>query len=218
MQNLTLLVIFIALFFLPAQAFSKGKPHQSEISKTAYSVDSKHKTTISFFNATEGSLKIYWLDFKGDRMLYRDLPVGKAHKQQTFMTHPWLVADKEGNALAIYYPDSKPRKIILEESAANNKFEGLYECRQYDKKGKNDYHYVTIERKGTTDLKWSNRAGLEWVFTGDDNALMFDVGEDCPYFKSGFTRAKFKVDAAGVVVGVFGPGQEYYAKQKNFSK
>ena len=77
---------------------------------------------------------------------------------------------------------------------------------------------MTIKRKGSSGLEWSNRAGSGWLFTENDNNLMFNVGEDCPYFKTGFTRAKFKADASGVIVGVFGPGGEYYKKQERFSR
>jgi hypothetical protein len=42
---------------------------------------------------------------------------------------------------------------------------GNYENHLYDKGGKNDWHYVTINKADDTTLKWSNRAGVSWTLT-----------------------------------------------------
>ena len=96
MRNSILLVVFIALFGLAAPAFAKGAAHQAERSKTAYSINSKQTTTISFSYKSGEVLKIYWLDFKGDRKLYRELPAGGIHNQQTTIskkTTTWRIQD-----------------------------------------------------------------------------------------------------------------------------
>ena len=90
---------------------------------------------------------------------------------------------------------------------------GSYECHQYDGTvNKNDWHYVSIIQTGTTygsQLIWSNRARVSWTLTqradGD-----YDVGEECPYYKSGHTVCKVVRNAAGSVTSLLGPWGEAY--------
>ena len=70
----------------------------------------------------------------------------------------------------------------------------------------NNWHYVTISQNPKNGVyKWTNRAGITWsLYRSGPNSLR--VGEDCPYFKSGYTTARF--DKQGIV----GPGKQFYAK------
>merc|ERR1712154_23320 len=85
---------------------------------------------------------------------------------------------------------------------------GLYECHLYDNGGKNDWHYVTItqDTSGQRDFVWTNRAGVSWSLYRDENLGEYElrVGEDCPYYSSGYTVMKKDDD------GVHGPGGELY--------
>jgi hypothetical protein len=47
---------------------------------------------ITFINRSSGPVDIYWIDYKGRRMLYRaELAMGASWQTSTFVTHPWLV-------------------------------------------------------------------------------------------------------------------------------
>lgn len=63
-------------------------------------------TTISFANHTNGEISIYWLDFNGQRKLYKKLAAGQNYEQSTYLTHPWLVANAQDNCIGIYTPEA----------------------------------------------------------------------------------------------------------------
>jgi C-terminal processing protease CtpA/Prc len=88
-------------------------PHQAEREKLAYSRQSQIQTAITFLNGSGQVRRVYWLDYSGERVFYRELQPGESYEQQTFLTHPWLITDAQGNGLAVYYPDSAPRVIQL---------------------------------------------------------------------------------------------------------
>lgn len=87
--------------------------HQAEIDGAAYSVAGKFRTNIRFLNRSGEIRKIYWLDYEGKRKLFKELLAGQEHRLDTYLTHPWLITDKNDMALEIYFPDTKERVIEL---------------------------------------------------------------------------------------------------------
>jgi alpha-tubulin suppressor-like RCC1 family protein len=69
------------------------------------SIQSALPATIKFVNTTAQTLRVYWLDFSGQRVLYNTLAPSQSYFQLTFLTHPWVVTDAAGTALAIFQPD-----------------------------------------------------------------------------------------------------------------
>jgi hypothetical protein len=53
----------------------------------------------------EGSepLRLYWLDYQGRRKLYANVAPGHFSRQQTFLTHPWVLADSTDACVLIFY-------------------------------------------------------------------------------------------------------------------
>lgn len=90
-----------------------GQLHQAEIDGAAYSISGKFRTTIKFLNRSGETRKIFWLDYQGKRKLYAELLAGQEHGLDTYLTHPWLITDKNDEALEIYYPDTKGRVVEL---------------------------------------------------------------------------------------------------------
>jgi hypothetical protein len=80
---------------------------------TLRSLDGYNSTSISFTNATAETILIYWLDYGGDRKLYSTLAPNQSVKLQTFMTHPWIVANKSGVCEQIVMPTLTPRNITI---------------------------------------------------------------------------------------------------------
>lgn len=60
-----------------------GRPLRSEHSYT--------KTEIEFENRLTGPVDIYWINYQGGRQKYYTLPPNQTRRQQTFVTHPWIV-------------------------------------------------------------------------------------------------------------------------------
>lgn len=60
-----------------------GRPLRSEHSYT--------KTEIEFENRLTEPVDIYWINYQGGRQKYYTLPPNQTRRQQTFVTHPWIV-------------------------------------------------------------------------------------------------------------------------------
>lgn len=57
-------------------------------------------------NSATLTFQVFWLDYNGNRVLYATLSPGQSYVQQTFLTHPWVIADTSPAATCqeIYLP------------------------------------------------------------------------------------------------------------------
>jgi len=83
----------------------KGKDLKSEAGTV--------KTQITFVNRSKQPVKVYWLGYKGERVLYKTLKASESYTQDTFMTHPWLITDLHHNTWDVYMPTVQPRTVII---------------------------------------------------------------------------------------------------------
>jgi hypothetical protein len=63
---------------------------------------SKEPTGMTFDNRSDEPVKIYWLDFQGERILSQYLPPGGRHTQKTFIGHNWLVTTLAEQCIGIF--------------------------------------------------------------------------------------------------------------------
>lgn len=96
-----------------AWVLEPGQKHPAEIAKIASGPD-LFAAPIAFQNNSAGIRKVYWLDTNGERQLYRELKLGESYELGTYLSHPWVVTDADGNALGLYYPDGQKRTVTLE--------------------------------------------------------------------------------------------------------
>jgi hypothetical protein len=68
------------------------------------SLSSEESLHLDFQNTTQSRLTLHWLDFNGRRVPYVTLEPGQSHRQQTYVTHPWLAVDTDGSCLRAYLP------------------------------------------------------------------------------------------------------------------
>jgi hypothetical protein len=95
-----------------APALEVGRKHPAEMAKIASGPD-LFPTPIVFQNNSTGLRKVYWLDKNGERKPYCELKPGENCEIGTYLGHPWVVTDADGNALALYYPDGQKRSVTL---------------------------------------------------------------------------------------------------------
>ena len=79
---------------------------------------------------------------------------------------------------------------------------GNYECHEYPVEEMNDYHYVTIFKKESTDstseseevkpckLIWENRADVRWKLKYKPDSIRLKVKKSCPYYEDGHRLAE----------------------------
>lgn len=96
-----------------AKAPEPGRKHPAEMAKIASGPD-LFGTPIAFQNNSAGVRKVYWLDTNGERKPYCELKPGENCGLGTYLSHPWVVTDADGNALGLYFPDGQKRTVILE--------------------------------------------------------------------------------------------------------
>lgn len=86
--------------------------HRAEVAG-AKSLNGDIPASLMFINKTEADVKIYWLDYKGDRKFYQTLAPDEEYIQQSYLSHPWLVTDGSDNAWHVFYPDAQTRLVMI---------------------------------------------------------------------------------------------------------
>jgi len=70
-------------------------------------------TRLLIENRTERPLRLYWIDFAGERKPYGWIRKGGHVEQQTFEGHLFLVTNAEGEAAALFAAAVKPSRAIV---------------------------------------------------------------------------------------------------------
>jgi uncharacterized protein (TIGR03437 family) len=83
-----------------AQQDLESQPCAAE--STLASAGADRSVTVTFINAAAAPVRIFWLNYSGQRVLYNTLAPGESYSQQTFATHPWLVANRNDACIGIY--------------------------------------------------------------------------------------------------------------------
>ena len=56
--------------------------------------------TVNNFSGVH--VRIFWLDYEGDLVLYNDLDDGESYLQGTWLTHPWVAITDEGSCISYF--------------------------------------------------------------------------------------------------------------------
>jgi hypothetical protein len=72
--------------------------------ETLRSRESQEPAKLRFINESGAILVLQWIDFNGARKEYATLKPGDDVTQETFITHPWVVAYQEGSCRQIFLP------------------------------------------------------------------------------------------------------------------
>jgi von Hippel-Lindau disease tumor supressor len=81
--------------------------------RDAKSIEGKDATTLLFQNNRGSTVRIYWLDYQGQRKFYAELPPGRQQVMRTYMTHPWIVTDETERCFAFYMPERTQRRVDI---------------------------------------------------------------------------------------------------------
>jgi von Hippel-Lindau disease tumor supressor len=110
-RNPFLLILTTLILSAPTAALAK---HPAEVKGVRSQVGGESvQTAIKFVNGSSSVIKVYWLDYKGKRVLYGTLKPSENLPIDTYLTHPWLITDGDDNAKSIYFPDGQPRTVEI---------------------------------------------------------------------------------------------------------
>jgi len=87
--------------------------NRAEVAGDLRSGDSKAKVALTFKNRISEEAYLYWIDFQGVPKFYKTLKAGEEHRQETFLTHPWVVIDHNGTKLGELLPEKDDEEIVL---------------------------------------------------------------------------------------------------------
>lgn len=67
------------------------------------------QTRAVFHNASPVQVEVYWIDYSGNSVIYYTLNPGQSGGIITYIGHPWIATDTEGNRMkmnlqAIFFP------------------------------------------------------------------------------------------------------------------
>ncbi|MEM0969715.1 MAG: hypothetical protein AAF191_01370 [Verrucomicrobiota bacterium] len=79
----------------------------------AKSARSQEATEIDFQNRSPGTVSVYWIDWKGDKKLYRTLKPGSRYTQSTYRDHVWVIEDEGGRAINLYSSNRKSASAAI---------------------------------------------------------------------------------------------------------
>jgi von Hippel-Lindau disease tumor supressor len=87
------------------QTNRKGQQNTSTACHNEHGLRSKKgnvHTRMKFVNNSAKEVKIYWLNYSGDRVFYKSIAPHAKYVQPTYKTHPWVVTDQHENCMSIF--------------------------------------------------------------------------------------------------------------------
>jgi hypothetical protein len=159
-----LLICGLSLFASSLLAQPVLKPLSCNQEKSLHSISGTVRTSIEFQNQTSKTLKIFWINYEGKRQLFQTLGPQQSYVQSTFVTHPWVVTEKNDSCFSIFLPLNAPsiaklqntlHDISISSGIANN----------------------TIATAGVQAIDYNNDKKQDLVLIGKNgNALFKNVG------------------------------------------
>jgi dipeptidyl aminopeptidase/acylaminoacyl peptidase len=71
------------------------------------------ETSVRFVNKRAAEVDLFWLREDGGRQFYGSVAPGSEREQHTFSGHAWLVAEKSGEAIAVFAAEDEPGTATL---------------------------------------------------------------------------------------------------------
>lgn len=89
------------------------EPLPSSVEPELRSLAGEQDTVVEFINARATPIVTYWLDYQGRRIRYQQVPAGRSYVQPTYVTHPWVIATTDDQALMIIQPTAEPGRVVI---------------------------------------------------------------------------------------------------------
>jgi hypothetical protein len=94
---------------LGSEPTESGCPQEGHI-KSPSSFD---KASVTFDNQTAGDLKVYWIDFQGNRKFYSNLKAHSKYDQGTWIGHVWVVADAGDKCVKLESANAVQQVLVI---------------------------------------------------------------------------------------------------------
>ena len=94
---------------LGTEPTESGCPQEGHI-KSPSSFD---KASVTFDNQTVEDLKVYWIDFQGNRKFYSNLKAHSKYDQATWIGHVWVVVDAGGRCVNLESANAIQQVVVI---------------------------------------------------------------------------------------------------------
>lgn len=97
-------------------AHGAGSLEDLPVSLTPHPTESTGaETVIDFLNRLQRPVRLFWIDEDGQRRPYGIVQPGESRKQNTYAGHVWLVADFEGNVVAVCEAKAGTGRVVIDQ-------------------------------------------------------------------------------------------------------
>lgn len=116
-----LLLILISLDASLRRAYGDTRltPNACNLEQTIVSLNASTPTSITFVNSTNQTVRVYWRNYLGKRVLYITLPASAVFTQPTYLTHPWVITNLADQCLLIFKPVVGPGTATIQPPFLN---------------------------------------------------------------------------------------------------
>lgn len=73
---------------------------------------SEADVSLVFDNQTQDTFEVYWMDYDGAFFYFGVLEAGSSFEIGTYLTHPWVLFDEEGNVVLKYIATNMPEQVV----------------------------------------------------------------------------------------------------------
>jgi len=105
------IALIAAAIWLYQRNLSAGKLCADE--STAKSLQSDAQSSMIFTNRTATPVKLFWLDSQGSRDFYSELARNEIHRQETYVSHVWVITNAQNDCIGLYRAEAGTKEITI---------------------------------------------------------------------------------------------------------
>ena len=70
------------------------------------------KILFTFTNTRDEIVDLNWINNKGEEISYGSIGIDETRGQITYITHPWVIRNKQGDCLTVFNSTANPKLVI----------------------------------------------------------------------------------------------------------
>ena len=118
MRRPLLFTLFVgSLLFLATPRIAHGRciiPNTGEVVEcNPHSIIGTQFAWFTVANPSPRTVLVYWLDYQGREIFYRQLGPGQVYLQRTYVTHPWRVRDANSGRVVAFVTITKLAHLMI---------------------------------------------------------------------------------------------------------
>jgi hypothetical protein len=84
-----------------------------EAEANLHSGKSLASTYVTFVNKTQQTVTVDWIDSEGHPINYWTLRANEEVRQQTFVSHPWVIRGSNSRTIGVFLPQPTESKAVI---------------------------------------------------------------------------------------------------------